>query len=82
MYRERFHYTQDELSQMLYVERQTISLWETGKTEPCFDILIELSVIFDIPIQSLFLKHENGGEKNVKIIEQPDRKIIRKKIRK
>lgn len=45
--------TQDELAEKLRVSRQAISNWENGKTQPDYDILRELSVIFNQPIESI-----------------------------
>ena len=39
--------TQEELGAMLGVNKRTVSVWETGKCEPCFAILAKLCDIFD-----------------------------------
>ena len=35
--------TQDELSEVLFVTRQTVSNYETGKSRPDIDMLIKIS---------------------------------------
>ena len=43
--REQLNLTQQELADMLYVTRQSISNWENGKSTPNSDILKQLSNI-------------------------------------
>lgn len=43
--REQLNLTQQELADMLYVTRQSISNWENGKSNPNSDILKQLNTI-------------------------------------
>lgn len=51
--RKQHHMTQDDLAKKLNVSRQTISKWESHKTEPDIDTLSELSKIFHVSIDEL-----------------------------
>lgn len=45
--------SQEELAARIYVSRQTISNWETGKTYPDVESLLLLSVLFDVTVDEL-----------------------------
>lgn len=45
--------SQEQLAGRVYVSRQTISNWETGKTYPDVESLLLLSEVFDVPIDTL-----------------------------
>lgn len=45
--------SQDELAEKLYITRQAISRWETGETLPNIESLKQLSVLFDVSINTL-----------------------------
>lgn len=45
--------TQDELGEKLYLSRTSISYYEQGKFEPNIQTLIEMSKLFNIPIDEL-----------------------------
>ena len=45
--------TQEELAEKMFVTRQTISNWETGKSQPDLDSLKELAVQLDVDITEL-----------------------------
>lgn len=63
--------TQDELAEKLRVSRQAISNWENGKTQPDYDILRELGVIFNQPVENILNNEINetkiGRKKNAVI---------------
>ena len=52
-YRKLNQMSQDELADKLEVTRQSISLWETGQTQPTIDNVIALSKIFNISPDAL-----------------------------
>lgn len=52
-YRKLNNMSQDELAEKLEVTRQSISLWETGQTQPTIDNVIALSKIFNISSDAL-----------------------------
>lgn len=45
--------SQEELSEKLYVSRQTISNWERGKTYPDINSLLLIATYFDVSLDSL-----------------------------
>lgn len=51
--REKSGMSQDELAEKLFVTRQAVSRWETGKTTPDIDTLKKLSNLFDVSINTL-----------------------------
>jgi len=51
--RKEKNMTQDELASKLYVSRQAVSKWETGKSLPSIEVMISLTELFDIGIEFL-----------------------------
>ena len=51
--REKHGMTQDTLAEKLFVTRQAVSRWETGKTIPDTETLKRLSMLFDVSINTL-----------------------------
>ena len=45
--------SQEELADRLYITRQTLSNWETGKTYPDLQILVEISEQYGISLDAL-----------------------------
>lgn len=58
-YRKKNNMSQDELAEKLGVSRQSISLWETGQTQPTIDNIIALSKVFNISSDMLLGSSEN-----------------------
>ncbi len=52
-FREKSGYTQSELAEKLNVTRQTISSWETGRTEPDIESMTHMAEIFGIDMNEL-----------------------------
>ena len=52
-YRKQKNLSQEELTEKIYVSRQTISNWETGKSYPDVHNLLLLSTLYDISIDEL-----------------------------
>ena len=52
-YRAAVGMSQEELADRIYVTRQTLSNWETGKTYPDINSLLRLSDIFHISLDEL-----------------------------
>lgn len=52
-YRREKGYTQEELSAMLHVVRQTLSKWENNLSVPDADVLVEISKALDVPVHVL-----------------------------
>ena len=45
--------SQEELAEQVFVTRQAVSRWETGETIPGIDTLKQLSMFFDVSINTL-----------------------------
>lgn len=46
--------TQQELADALFVTRQTVSRWETGKNYPTLDMLVEICRVLDLDATDIF----------------------------
>lgn len=60
--RKEKNLTQDDLAERLHCTRQTISNYETGKSEPGIEVLIELASVLEVEINDLIYgsqKREN-----------------------
>lgn len=51
--RKKHGYSQDELAEKVFVTRQAVSRWENGETVPNTETLKQLSVLFDVSINTL-----------------------------
>ena len=70
-FRLRSHYSQEEMAEKLYVTRQTISNYETGKSRPDVDTLIRIADIYGVDVNQLIY-----GEN-----EMTRDEVIRKNVR-
>ena len=61
-YRKENNLSQDELAEKLGVSRQSISLWETGQTQPTIENIIALARIFNVSTDEIL---DNVGGANV-----------------
>lgn len=52
-YRNDMKFSQEELAEKVYVSRQTISNWETGKSYPNVHSLLLLSLLFNVSLDQL-----------------------------
>ncbi|API94245.1 helix-turn-helix domain-containing protein [Virgibacillus pantothenticus] len=68
--REERGWSQDRLAEKIYVSRQSISKWETGKNYPSIELIIELSDLFDITIDELLRSDEDLTEKIIQDSKQ------------
>ncbi|MDR9867994.1 helix-turn-helix transcriptional regulator [Lactococcus cremoris] len=71
-YRKIYNLSQDDLSEKLFVSRQTISNWETGKTYPDIQIIISLSLLFNVSLNELI--EEDMEEMKMKVKNNKERK--------
>lgn len=76
-HREEANYTQKELAEILNVSRQTISSWEVGRTYPDLDMIIALSELYTIPLDTL-LKEDSKlvDDITLKVQKSERRKIL------
>lgn len=56
-YRKIFGFSQEDLADKVFVSRQTISNWETGKTYSDIQIIISLSILFNISLDELIKEY-------------------------
>ena len=47
------HLLQQDLAKYLKVSKSTVSGWEVGRNQPDYDILIELSIFFEVSVDYL-----------------------------
>ena len=59
-YRKANQMSQDELAEKLRVTRQSISLWETGQTQPSLDNIVALASLFHISTDTLLTGEDSG----------------------
>ena len=52
-YRRMMNLSQEDLAERVYVTRQTISNWETGKSYPDIHSLLLLSSLFNVSLDTL-----------------------------
>lgn len=64
--RNEMKLTQEEVAEKIYVSRQTISNWETGRTLPDINSLVLISDVYDISLDNL-IKEDNKMIKNLSI---------------
>lgn len=54
-YRKLNNMSQDELAEKLNVTRQSISLWETGQTQPSLENIVALAKLFEVSTDELLV---------------------------
>lgn len=52
--------TQDEIAKKMHVGKQTVVNWEKGNTEPKMSQARELSAIYNIPLDNIFLPSKSN----------------------
>jgi len=57
--REKRGWSQDFLAEKIYVSRQSVSKWETGKNYPSIEVIIDLSDLFNTTIDELLRSDED-----------------------
>ena len=68
-FRGELSLSQDALAEKIYVSRQTISNWETGKSYPDVNSLIRMSEVFGVSVDILL---KGDVEEMKKIIKEDD----------
>ena len=51
--RQQAGMTQEQMAEKLFVTRQTVSLWENGKTQPDIQTLEHISECFDVDLMTV-----------------------------
>ncbi|MBO4325272.1 MAG: helix-turn-helix domain-containing protein [Lachnospiraceae bacterium] len=67
-YRSEAGLSQDALAERIYVSRQTVSNWETGKNYPDINSLLRMSEVFGITVDTLL----KGDVEEMKTIVRED----------
>lgn len=73
-YRKSNNMSQDELAEKLAVTRQSVSLWETGQTQPSLDSIVALAKLFNVSTDDLLAddKPETvGGDVTLMTFDRP-----------
>lgn len=47
-YRKIYNLSQEQLADKIFVSRQTVSNWENDKTYPDIQIIVSLSILFNV----------------------------------
>lgn len=68
-YRGSMGLSQEELAEKIYVSRQTISNWETGKSYPDIHSLLLLSAVFGASLDQLIKGDVEAMKKEIKAAE-------------
>lgn len=68
--REKRAWSQVELAEKIYVSRQSVSKWETGKNYPSIEVIINLSDLFNITIDELLRSDDKLTEKVIQDSKQ------------
>ncbi len=56
--------TQEQLAERLNVTRQTLSSWETGRTQPDIDTLHSLSLVLEVSVEELIYGKNPDRKRN------------------
>ena len=71
-YRKIAGYTQQQIADMLNINRTTYTKYETGASEPSIEIMKKLSEILKVDINSLF----NGEDENAALSDITDEEFV------
>lgn len=64
-YRKIYNLSQEQLADKIFVSRQTVSNWENNKTYPDIQIIVSLSILFNVSLDELI--REDFEEMKMKI---------------
>lgn len=68
--------TQSELAEKLNVTKSTISSYENDSRQPSYEVLIKISSLFNVTIDSLLMGERNGIYLDVHNLNQYQIKVI------
>ena len=80
-YRKANSLSQEELADRLNVSRQSISLWETGKTQPSIDVLARLASALGISADALLVTEQTEFVPQEEIGEETANSFKDKKVK-
>ena len=58
-YRTAMNLSQDAVAESLFVTRQTVSSWETGRTQPDIDTICKLAELFGVSVEEMIYGSKN-----------------------
>ena len=58
--------SQDALAGQLYVTRQTVSGWETGRTQPDIETLVKIAQVLEVDVEELIYGTKKNTDEDVK----------------
>ncbi|MFC6464846.1 helix-turn-helix domain-containing protein [Marinilactibacillus sp. GCM10026970] len=70
-------YTQEQVAEILYVSRSTVSSWEVNRTYPPLDMLVTLGDLYEISLDIMLREDKKMVEK---IVEETKLSMNLKKI--
>lgn len=56
--RTKANMTQEQLASALFVSRDLVSKWETGKSPPNYQMILKMSELFAVEVETLFDKNQ------------------------
>ena len=68
--------SQSQLSQLLGVKRSVVSYYESGERLPSYDVLIEMSKVFNVSTDYLLMGKDTTRVINVSDLEESDIQAI------
>lgn len=71
--RKQKELTQQEVAEIVHVSRATVSSWEVGRTYPSLDVLVELSELYELSLDTLL-------KEDMKMVEQVSKEVKQKRI--
>ena len=74
-YRKQKNLSQEQLGEMLFVSRQTVSQWEKDQTTQTIDNLLKLKEIFGVSVDELLSKDTQTVQKNIQAQDEPPESI-------
>jgi transcriptional regulator with XRE-family HTH domain len=71
--------SQEVLAKSIGVSRQAVASYESGRREPCLDVLMSIADYFDISMDYLLGRNRSSIERNVETVKRNIRFLMRDK---
>ena len=75
--RQKAGFTQEQLAEKLFVTRQTVSLWETGKTQPDVQTLEHIAEVFNVDLMTVLYGAEMPKKETATLRDHLRRWLLR-----
>lgn len=66
------HLTQDQVASQLHVSRQAVSNWESDRNLPDLELILQISELFDVSLDTLLKGDKTMNNLTEKLIEDTD----------